>query len=417
MHRANGPTSGDGFQRQRPCVAGSSSQALANHSYWPCGANAHSEGSSATMTTSQSPTHTAYMRWAKVHARVRYELTDSGMPVPDAHDIGADQPDIDLEVKGPYGDPALIQALGTRYRVDPEGVVLVPGASSANFIAMSAVLNHGDEVLIEHPIYDPIQRVAAFLGLRVSYIRREPGRDFGIQLDDVSRGLARGVRAVVFTNLHNPSGQFTSVECMTKIAECCRESDATLIVDEAYLDAHALTRGAALWTAAETGPNVIVTGSLTKVYGLSGLRTGWILTNPALAERARQIMDLLSVNNAAPAAALARRAMAHMDHLEDRYREVHRRGQRVFRGWLSEQSLMAGYPNHGAIFECLRLPDGLSSVRANELLVADYDVQIVPGRFFELDDHIRLSLTCPVAELVEALSRIQEAVERLVNRQ
>ncbi|GAG06919.1 unnamed protein product, partial [marine sediment metagenome] len=196
----------------------------------------------------------------------------------------------------------------------------------------------------------------------------------------------------------------------------CRGAGATLIVDEVYLDAAHLNGKQPLWTAASVADNVIATNSLTKVYGLGGLRMGWLLTNPELAERARSIMDLLSVNNAAPASMLALRAFAQINRLEERFRRIYREGQPAFRRWLAGQSLLTGYPNHGAVFECLRLPEGLSSVRLNELLVAEYETQVVPGRFLGLDDHIRISLTLPENELLTALSRVSEAVGRLVSR-
>lgn len=354
-----------------------------------------------------------YMRWAKIHRKVRYELTDSGIPAPGSHEFDTACQDIDLNIRGAYGDPELISAVAERYHADPDGVVPVPGASSANFIALATVLKHGDTVLIEHPVYEPIDLVAAFLGLRAIPLRRRPSLGFEIPVEDVEVGLRQGARAVVLTNLHNPSGQLMPVETVRQIATSCRGAGATLIVGEIYLDSAHLNGEQPLWTAANVAYNVIATSSLTKVYGLGGLRIGWLLTNPELAERARGIMDLLSVNNAAPASMLALRAFSQMNRFEDRFRRIYREGQPVFRRWLAEQSLLTGYPSYGAIFECLRLPEGLSSVRLNELLAAEYDTQVVPGRFFGLDDHIRISLTLQGSELTVALSRVSDAVGRL----
>lgn len=355
-----------------------------------------------------------YMRWAKVHRKVRYQLTDSGIPAPGDHEFETTCHQLDLDVKGTYGDPELISAIAERYHADPDGVVPVPGASSANFIALGTVLEHGETVLIEHPVYEPIALVAAFLGLRVIPLRRRPSLVFEIPVEDVEFGLRQGARAVVLTNLHNPSGQLLPVETVRQIASACSGAGATLIVDEVYLDSAHLNGKHPLWTAASVADNVIATSSLTKVYGLGGLRTGWLLTNPELAERARSIMDLLSVNNAAPASMLALRAFSQVNLLEERFRRIYREGQPVFRRWLAEQSLLTGYPSHGAIFECLRLPEGLSSARLNELLTAEYDTQVVPGRFFGLDDHIRISLTLNKSDLTVALSRVSDAVGRLV---
>jgi aspartate/methionine/tyrosine aminotransferase len=357
-----------------------------------------------------------YLRWSKVHRKVRYELTDSGTPAVDRHVLGPRPQCINLDVRGTYGDPELIDALAERYRVAPDGVVPVPGTSSANFMALAAVLQHGDAVLVEHPVYDPISRVAAFLGLRVIPLRRRPSSAFGIRVEEVEAGLKQGARAVVLTNLHNPSGQLLTVEMIERIAESCAIAGAKLVVDEVYLDAVHLAGLGPLWTAANVADNVIATSSLTKVYGLGGLRIGWLLTNPGLAERARGIMDLLSVNNSAPSSSLALVAFSQMERLEARFRRFYQEGQPVFRRWLAEQSTLTGYDSNGAIFECLRLPKGVTSVELNELLVTEYDAQVVPGRFFDLDDHIRVSIALPSADLAEGLSRVSQAVTKLVSK-
>ncbi len=215
-----------------------------------------------------------YLHWAKVHTRVRYELTDSSVPQLKRHDLGISPADISVEADGAYGDPALIDAVARRYGVSPDRVVPVPGTSSANFIALAVACGRGGALLIEHPVYDPILRVADFLDLEVIRLPRHPGRMFGVDVEGIESGLRQGARAVVLSNLHNPSGQLLSREAVTRIAETCAKAGATLVVDEVYLDSAAITGGRSLWTAASIADNVIATGSLTKVYGLGGLRIG-----------------------------------------------------------------------------------------------------------------------------------------------
>lgn len=356
-----------------------------------------------------------YLRWAKVHQPVRYELTASGVP-PVRHDgLPGPSPDVSLEVHGSYGDPEILEALATRYGIASEGIVPVPGASSANFIALATAVSHGDTILMEEPVYQPIRRVAEFFDCTVIPVMRRPEALFQPNLQAIEARLTHGVSALVLTNLHNPSGQLLSQSSLATLAERCRATGAKLIVDEVYLDGALLTAGRAPWTAGGLSSSVIAINSLTKVYGLGGLRVGWILTDPVLAERARTIMDLLSVNNAAPSAAFARHAFAHMDHLEARYRRFFHQGQPVFRRWLEGEPLVQGYPSHGALFELVRLPKGVSSRRLNEHLVARYETQVVPGQFFNLDDHIRLSIALPPDDLAEALFRVSSALADLHN--
>ena len=356
-----------------------------------------------------------YLRWAKVHSLVGYELTGSGVPHAQHHDFEAEAASVSLEVQGTYGDPGLIEALSKRYGCHPEGVVPVPGANSANFIALAAAVDRGMYVAVERPGYDPIERAASLLGLRIIPLMRRPECDFSVAVGDVQSVLSRGARAVVLTNLHNPSGQLLRPEVIAEIAASCRTAGATLIVDEVYLDGNHLVLGQPLWTAASVADNVIAINSLTKVYGLGGLRVGWLMTNPDLAERARSVMDVLSVNNAAPSASLALAVLENIERLEGRYRRFYEKGRAVYGEWLAGEPLVTGYDSCGALFECVKLPDGITGDGVNDLLVAEYDTQVVPGRFFGLDDHFRISLAVPPAELNEGLARISRALARLTS--
>ncbi len=390
-----------------------------------------------------------YLHWAKVHNRVRYELTISGVPQATWADLGPEPP-IELEVHGSYGHPRLIELIAKRYNVPPVCVVPVPGASSANFIAFAAAADRGARVVLEHPIYQPMQRVAEFLKFDIRWLRRRPEHNFAIDLNELESYLRADARAVILTNLHNPSGQYIPPEEMKRIADLCAQFGANLVVDEVYLDSVHLNQGERLWTAAQFGPHVIGLNSLTKVYGLAGLRMGWIIAghqpqtqsrgsstsgthnigatsqpgwdglsklahgSSPLADRAREIMDLLSANNAAPATSLAIRGFERIDILEDRFRRIYRESQPIFREWLKSQPMLHAYPNHGALFDCIRLPLGVSGDKLNELLVSEYDTQIVSGSFFDLPNHIRLTpAAMSSSDLSRGLSNVATVIERL----
>jgi hypothetical protein len=341
---------------------------------------------------------------------VRFDLAVSGIPdaTPSDVEFGIEPPV--LTGLGPYGDPRLIERIAQRYGVDPRGVVPVPGASSGVFIALACSVPIGSKVLMEQPVYQPILRVAKFLNLEVVPLRRSADGGFEICSDEVAHGLEQGAGAVVLTNLHNPSGQLIPIETLSAIAERCKRSAAVLIVDEVYLDAVSITRSVPRWSAAGLSPHVVAVNSLTKIHGLSGLRLGWLLMDPVRAERARDMMDLLSVNNAAPSSALALQAFDQLDRLEARYRDRYHDGQSAFRAWLAGEPRIRGYPNQGALFEWVRLPAGCSADRLCERLVREYDTLVTPGSFFESDDHVRVGLGVATDLLSEALSRVSLAI-------
>ncbi len=355
-----------------------------------------------------------YLVWAKRHRRVRYELTASGVPPAELPDIDARLSHVDLGIQGSYGHPRLIEAIACRYQVDPAGVVPVPGASSGIFIALATTVRLGEAVLVEHPGYQSFRRVADFLGLRVEPMYRRPETSFQLDLDELPKALGAGTRAVVMSNLHNPSAQETDSRTLASIASLCATHGAALIVDEVYLDYGYVNLGRPLWTAASSGDNVIAIGSLTEVYGLGGLRAGWLLMSPRRAYWARRMMDYLSVDMAALSSALAIRAFAVVERLEARTRRLYEAGQPVFREWLAGQSRLRGYQNQGAVFEWLRLPDGISAGHLNNVLVRRYDTRVVPGEFFGAPDHLRVSCSGPANVLRAGLRNIADALERLL---
>lgn len=355
-----------------------------------------------------------YMRWAKLHDRVRYDLTPSGVPDLTAATLAELGVAVTLDPGGPYGDPDLIAAIADRYGVAPDQVVLVPGASAASVVALAAVMGHDPErgaaVLLERPLYEPIDRARQLLGLRAMPVRRSASTMFDVRAGDVDTGLRDGARAVVLTNPHNPSGRYLPRSVMSDIARRCADHGAALIVDEVYLDAVHLVRGVRPWTAARLGDHVIATNSLTKVYGCGGLRIGWIITGAATADRARSVMDALSVNNAAPSMALANAVFAQIHEFERRYTEYYRQREPVLRRWLDDEPLVHGYPMYGVPFAWVHLPAGVSSVALNDRLRDAYDTQVVPGRFFGRDDHVRIGLASPPADLRAGLMCISRAL-------
>ncbi|MCH7814785.1 MAG: pyridoxal phosphate-dependent aminotransferase, partial [Planctomycetes bacterium] len=233
------------------------------------------------------------MNWAKTHPRAKYELTASGVAPAGGTEFDGHCDPSDLQERGTYGDPDLIRAISRFRGVDQERVLPVPGTSCANFIALAATAHTGDRVLIESPGYDPLLRVARFLGLQVRRFDRRPDRDWRADLEALRAGLREGALAVVMTNLHNPSGRLCPADDLAEIAALTAEYGARLIVDEVYLDYAVLNAGRARSSAIGLGEQVLVTDSLTKVYGLGGLRAGWLIAEPQVLRRAREIVDLL----------------------------------------------------------------------------------------------------------------------------
>jgi aspartate/methionine/tyrosine aminotransferase len=355
------------------------------------------------------------MEWAKLHAHARYDLAASGvgslplaeLPVPPDEVLAA------LEITGApgYGYPPLVERLAARAGVEPERVVCATGTSMANHLALASVLEPGDEVLIEQPTYEVLVSAARYLGAAVRRFPRRFDDGWAIDPDAVERAMTPRTRMVVVTNLHNPTGVRTPDNVLAELAGRTERRGARLLVDEVYLEA---CFDSAARSAVHLGENVLATASLTKAYGLSGVRCGWVLAPPQLAERMRHLDDLYGASAAHPAERLSVLALDHLAPIAERARRRLAANQTILHRFLDTRSdLAAVRPDHGTIV-FPQLKSG--SVEDLCTILRDrYDTSVVPGRFFDEPAHFRLGLGGTTDDVEEGLRRLGGALDDLAD--
>src|SRR5260370_27208135 len=226
-------------------------------------------------------TQSTYMHWAKTRPKVKYDLTLSGsLNLPFA-ELDAKIEDLDLNGDNSYGYGPLVDALARHCGVVSESVVTISGGTSmANHLAMAAALEHGDEVLIEAPTYDPLLAVAEYLGANIKRFPRSFENGFRVDIDELAKQITSRTRLIVLTNLHNPSSTLVDEETLKRIGEMARSVGARVQVRAVDL---AAIFEAAPQSSVHLGPQFIATSSLTKGYGLSGLRYGLVLAEQEIA--------------------------------------------------------------------------------------------------------------------------------------
>ncbi len=224
----------------------------------------------------------AYMEWVKAKSRAAFNLANSGVKSYLLSGLPVDFSRLTLSGPGAYGYEPLVKALAAKCGVAEDCVATAQGTSMANHLAMAATVEPGDEVLIEHPAYPLLWETAGYLGAHVKYFERRPEENFAIDPDALERAVTPRTRLIVITNLHNPSCAYTEESTLRRVGDIAKSVGARVLVDEVYLD---LLFEDAPETAFKLGPEFLVTSSLTKVYGLSGLRCGWVLAEDLQIER------------------------------------------------------------------------------------------------------------------------------------
>jgi aspartate/methionine/tyrosine aminotransferase len=349
------------------------------------------------------------MHWSKTQSRARFNLATSGVAPFPLRELPVTLEELEINGDDSYGYPPLQTAIAAHYEVDPECVVESAGTSMANHLAMAAIIEPGDEVLIEHPAYGPIVDVANYLQANVRRFMRAEENGWAIDPAEVRRRVTAKTRLIVITNLHNPTSALTPESVLREIGDIARSIGALVLVDEVYLDA---VYEDTPRTSFHLGPEFIVTSSLTKVYGVSGLRCGWILAQPDLAWKMRRLNDLYSATPVHPGELLSVAAFKYMGLLRERARRVLDADRKLLRDFLKQEPAVSAVETQWGTTSFVRLSRsrGSNADAFLERLRSKFDTSAVPGRFFEMPDHFRIGMGVNTEMFAEGLNRISRAL-------
>jgi len=341
--------------------------------------------------------HAPYMEWAKTRPSPRFDLAGSNVLTCSIDELTGARDAIALDGRNDNGYVPLVGSIAARYGVLPAQVTTAQGASGANFLVCAALLEPGDEVLVERPGYDPLLGAPRLLGAGVARFDRDFAGGFALDPDRVRRALTPRTRLIIITSPHNPTGVVVEDDALDEVGRIAAAQGAHVLVDEVYLDASAAVpenRDAAdaapTLTAAGRGDVFLTTSSLTKSYGLAGLRCGWILSSAAVAERLRRARDVIDGSGSIVTERLATLAFSQLDRLIARSAALLAVNGALVRTFLHARSELEVVEPRGGTVVFPRLRDVADTSRFADRLLNERATAIVPGHFFEAPAHFRV---------------------------
>jgi aspartate/methionine/tyrosine aminotransferase len=347
------------------------------------------------------------MEWAKSRPSPRFDLAGSNVLACTLDDLEGGREALGFSGRNDSGYAPLIEAIASRYGVTPEQVTTAQGTSGANFMVCAALLEPGDDVVVERPGYDPLLGAPRLLGANTVRFDREFENGYALDPERVRRAMTPRTRLIIVTSPHNPGGVVADRAALDEIGRIAQGQDAHVLVDEVYLDA----AESAVVPAAARGDVFISTSSLTKSYGLAALRCGWILSSPAVAERLRRVRDVVDGTGPIVTERLSALAFAQLDRLIDRARQLLATNGAMVQSFFQGRQELEWIRPLGGTVAFPRIRDvGDTSLFAQRLL-AERETAVVPGRFFEASAHFRLGFSGPTDRLAGGLDAIGAALD------
>jgi len=323
-------------------------------------------------------------------------------------DLGSD---LDLGRDALYGADEFKEVLAKIYDCGRDNIVTASGGSEANFLVFLSTLDKDDEFIIEQPGYQPMWLTPEMLGARKVQWLRSFKDGFHLNLDALEDLITAKTKLIVLTNPHNPSGVVADRELeIRKVAEIAKAKGIYILVDEIFLDGTLVPQ-----TSGYGLPNVIITNSMSKVYGLGGQRTGWIIAPQEIATNCQYAKAHTNAASSYVGELMNAHALRNARKLlVKRFNNLAMSNFPIVREWMeTNQNIVEWVMPHGGIMCFPKYKMKMSSIELCHKLLDDYGVMLNPGEYFDLDGHIRLTYVCPEDVLKNGLEALGKGLNEL----
>ncbi len=354
---------------------------------------------------------------------VDYNLSESGVHPMKLGELLSHKEDFWEELLGTEinyahanGRPELRENIARLYDgATSDNVLVTVGAIEANFNAVQSVLEQGDEMVIMLPNYMQVWGVAKNMGYRVKTFSLLEDQNWTPDLDTLEQAVTGTTKLIAICNPNNPTGYILKESEMDTIVRIASKSGAWILSDEVYA-------GAEQQGDDETPSfygryeKVLAIGSMSKAYGLPGLRTGWVAGPRETLDRiwARHEYTTLStsmLSNKLTALALSEEVRPAIIR---RTRDYIRNGFPVLLEWMNQQGeVLSCVTPQAAAIAFLKYDLDINSTALAKKLISEKSVLVIPGDHFGLDNYLRVSYGLPHEYLKRGLARIGEVISEI----
>jgi aspartate/methionine/tyrosine aminotransferase len=334
-------------------------------------------------------------------------LSESSVSDRRLRDLGLDLDldDLVLLYGDHLGDPLLREAVASAGDgLTADDVIVTAGAAAALFSVSTSQLEPGDHVVVVRTNYATNLETPRAIGAEVDTVDLAFDEGWALDVDEVARRVRPGATKLLsVTCPHNPTGTMLSLDQLHALVDLADRHGIPLLVDETYRD---LTHGEQLPLAASLSPTAISVASMSKAYGLPGLRVGWaICRDPQLAETLLAAKEQMVICGATIDEAVAGRVLADRDRILPPILAGVRERLGTVRSWMAAQDTFEWVEPSGGVVGLVRFKPEVQvdEQRFHEVLLAEHGTYVGPGHWFEVDDrHFRLGFGWPTTHELHA---------------
>jgi len=342
---------------------------------------------------------------------VDYDIGESGIKYANLEKLGIRIGDLDLRYGYHTGSPELRQLISELYEdVSPEQIAVTTGSSESNFALIASLVGDSDHMIVEHPNYCSLYEVPRSLDRSHDLFPLSFEEGFVPDISRLSSLVRSNTKLITLTHPNNPTGSVIQERQLQEIARLAERNHAYLLHDETYRE---LSFEKPPPAAVELGDHAISMTTMSKAYGLPGIRIGWVAGPRDIVEAVRKVREQITICNNSVGEAIACAALRRRDVLLRRARESVKRNFQTLKGWMNAQRTLEWIEPRGGVVAFPRLKSGQDTEELCRLLVTKYRTFTIPGYCFEMKQHVRVGFGGRASELKAGLERLGKAAQVL----
>ena len=272
-------------------------------------------------------------------------------------------------------------------------ILVTTGAIEANYLLFNVLLDAGDHVIAPYPAYQQLYSVPRAIGCEVSLWRVGPDTGYRYDVDALERLVTPKTKLIVVNTPHNPTGAMLSPADAARVYALAESVGAWVIGDEAYRWLSVPGGDPFAPPVVDMGARGISVGTLSKPYGLPGLRIGWMAGPRDVIERCWGMRDYITLSPGKLNDALACLALRHHDKIVERNRGIITTNLAAATAWIdSRQDVLSWTAPRGGLLGLLKYNLPVDSLTLADSLATEYSVMLAPGSAFGYEKHLRLGI-------------------------
>ena len=348
------------------------------------------------------------LHWFVDNHSAKYNISLSDMLPATLSEVGLKIAELNLAENFPHGSPELRELLAEQHSASPDRVLVTASCSEANLDVCAALLKPGDDAIVVMPNYPPLRDLPKGVGANVREFYLKPEEDFKLDVEGLEKMVTKKTRLIILTNINNPTSSMVDEDQLSRLADLAKRKDLHVMCDETFRE---LAFEKKPPTAAILGDRMIVTNTMSKVYGMGGLKLGWVVAGGTALERILNFTEYNTVSSSGLSDRIALFVLRDKKKYIERARNIITKNRPVVEEWF-ERNEKVHWDDPGV--GNMAFPQLEVDVdRLAKVLLEKHETIIAPGSYFGVKDRFRLGFGRKTEDLVTGLENLDRALKSM----